>query len=54
MEDLPAGEAYLITDVKKSQATFDAMIARYGTLRVKAPRLLHIRTDKPAARPESP
>ena len=54
IEDLLAGEADLITDVKKSQATYDAMIARYGMARVKAPRLLHVRTDKPATRPELP
>ncbi|MDF1747776.1 MAG: winged helix-turn-helix transcriptional regulator [Alphaproteobacteria bacterium] len=54
IEDLPAGEVYLITDVKKSQATYDAMVARYGTARVKAPRILHIRKSQPVTGSESP
>lgn len=43
LEDLPAAEAYLITDVQRSQETYDAMVARYGEDRVIAPNLLHVR-----------
>lgn len=52
LEDLPAAESYLITDVRQSQDAYDAMVARYGADRVKAPKLLHIRTAPPGTPPE--
>ena len=48
VEDLPAAEAYLVTDVRRSQSCYDDLVARYGRNRVAAPRLLHIR-QKPVA-----
>lgn len=52
LEDLPAAESYLITDVRQSQDAYDAMVARYGADRVKAPKLLHIRMAPPGTPPE--
>ncbi len=49
LEDLPAADGYLITDVRQSQATFDAMVARYGTKLVQAPAVLNARRSRPAS-----
>ncbi|MDW3205223.1 MAG: winged helix-turn-helix transcriptional regulator [Alphaproteobacteria bacterium] len=54
LEELPAAEAFLITDVRHSQERYDAMVARCGLDRVKAPKLLHIRTSPPGKKPETP
>ncbi|MEQ9471600.1 MAG: winged helix-turn-helix transcriptional regulator [Roseitalea porphyridii] len=43
IEDLPAAEAYLITDLKNAQQSYEEMVRRYGPDRVYAPKLLHVR-----------
>jgi DNA-binding MarR family transcriptional regulator len=43
LEDLPAAEAYLVTDAAQPQKTYDALVKRYGPARVAAPRMLHVR-----------
>lgn len=51
LEDLPAAEAYLVTDAIQPQKTYDALVARYGPARVAAPPMLHIRRgDSPKTR----
>jgi DNA-binding MarR family transcriptional regulator len=43
LEDLPAAEAYIITVFRDAQGLYDGMVARYGSERVAAPRLLNLR-----------
>lgn len=50
LEDLPAGEAYLITDVRHAQKRYTEMAERYGRERVIAPALLHVNA-RPGKRP---
>lgn len=56
LEDLPAADAYLVTDVHQSQTLYDQMVARYGDKRVAAPEILHVRQSqaaKPATDPDA-
>lgn len=54
LEDLPAADAYLVTDATQPQKTYDLLVARYGEARVAAPPMLHIRrADSPETPPNS-
>jgi DNA-binding MarR family transcriptional regulator len=50
VESLPAFDLVLVTDLKRPQRTFDALVAALGADRVAAPRLLKVaRTPAPEA-----
>jgi len=42
LEDIPAADAVLITDIQNPQAAFDALKARFASERLLTPPLLHV------------